>query len=343
MKKILLAILSIAVVFAAFFVFYENPNIVNLQSLFPENSTPTPTPSVTSTPTSTSINTPTLTPSLIPSLTLSPSSTHDELADYALSLINSDRQQNGLQNVTLSSIDSGQLHADNMLKNGYVSHWDINGYKPYMRYTLAGGQGAVAENIAWEGETGNAVGIDVKAALKDMEYSMMYNDSASNWGHRNNILNPFHNEINIGIAYDNHNVYFVEDFEDDYVQWSTLSSSGSQMQMSGTITQTNLTLSQVAIYYDNVSNLTIQQLSSSPYQGSYDSGTSVGIVLPPGWTGQEGITISAQAWSQNGQNFDITFSLSSAFAEDGIGVYTLYLWTDSNSYLTTYSIWNTGS
>jgi len=32
-----------------------------------------------------------------------------------------------------------------------------------------------------------------------------------------------------------------------------------------------------------------------------------------------------------------------AFAQYGNGVYTLYLWTNSNNYLTTYSIWNTGS
>jgi hypothetical protein len=203
-----------------------------------------------------------------------------------------------------------------------------------MRYTLAGGQGAVAENCAWQGETGNIFGINIKSTLKDMEYSMMYNDSTSNWGHRDNILDPFHNEVNIGIAYNHNNVYFVEDFEDNYVQWSTLGSSGSQVQMSGTITQTNLT---------------VQQLSNSPYQDGYDSGTYVGQVLPPAPAGSyysqpaNGIIIIATTWSQTGQNFNITFSLSPAFAQDGNGVYTLYLWTDSNNYLTTYSIWNAGS
>ena len=315
MRKTFFALITIAIIFAAFFVLYENPNIINLHSLLPKTAMPasTQTPSSTSTP-----NPVTNTP-------------YDELVDYDLSLINSDRQQNGLQNVSLGSIDSAQLHADDMLKNGYFSHWDLNGYKPYMRYTIVGGQGAVAENCAWQGETGNTVAIDIKLALKDLEYSMMYDDASSNWGHRDNILNPFHNEVNIGIAYDNNNVYFVEDFEDDYVQWSTLSYSGGQVEMSGTIIQTNLTLSQVAIYYDALGNLTVQQLSNPPYKDSYDSGTYVGEVSPPPPAGSyysqsaSGIIIIAATWSQTGQNFDINFSLPSAFSQDGNGVYTLYL------------------
>ena len=191
-------------------------------------------------------------------------------------MINSDRQANGLQNVTLSSIDSAQLHAEDMLKNGYVSHWDMNGYKPYMRYTLAGGQGAVAENIAWQGETGNSVGIDVESALKDMEYSMMYNDSASNWGHRDNILNPLHNEVSIGIAYDNNNVYFVEDFINDYISWNQLSVNGNEVTMQGTIQTQPSNIKQIGIFYDNPSPLTVNQLEQAPYQDGYDAGTYVG-------------------------------------------------------------------
>ena len=57
-------------------------------------------------------------------------------------------KKNGLTNVTLSAIDSAQLHAENLLDNNYFSHWDLNGYKPYMRYTLAGGSGSVSENCA---------------------------------------------------------------------------------------------------------------------------------------------------------------------------------------------------
>ena len=116
------------------------------------------------------------------------------------------------------------------------------------------------KTCAWQGETGNIVGIDVKSALKDMEYSMMYNDSASNWGHRDNILNPLHNEVSIGIAYDSNNVYFVEDFINDYISWNQLSVNGNEVTMQGTIQNQPSNIQQIDIFYDNPSPLTVNQL-----------------------------------------------------------------------------------
>lgn len=73
---------------------------------------------------------------------------HEELVNYTLSLINSDRNgyvvnpngtinewvmpigENYPQNVSLSSVDSAQQHADDMLENHYFSHWDTQSYKP---------------------------------------------------------------------------------------------------------------------------------------------------------------------------------------------------------------------
>ena len=75
-------------------------------------------------------------------------SQYSELSDFALASINKDRSDFGIGPVTLSSIPSGQQHADSMLYSGYFSHWDTQGYKPYMRFVLLGGKGAVAEIFA---------------------------------------------------------------------------------------------------------------------------------------------------------------------------------------------------
>lgn len=266
---------------------------------------------------------------------------YEELRDYALSLINSNRQSKSLQNVTLSSVDSGQKHADDMLKQGYFSHWDTQGFKPYMRYTMAGGKGAMSENCAWMSSSGTIT--DVAGTLGNLERNMMYDDASSDWGHRDNILNPLHNKVSIGIAYDRNHVYLVQDFEDDYISWSTLSLS-SEVVMDGTMLKTDKPISQVGIYFDNPLFLTIQQVSNPPYQGSYDAGTYVGMVVPPPRTGsqyeqpKEGILIVANAWSQNRQEFQISYDMTMAFAKYGRGVYTLYLWTDSNNCFTSLSI-----
>lgn len=204
-----------------------------------------------------------------------------------------------------------------------------------MRYTLSGGTGFVDENIAWYSTSGS---FDAKEAIKSLEWQMMENDAQSNWGHRDNIVDAFHNKVNIGIAYDSHNLYLVEDFENDHITWSTLNQSGNEMTMDGTITKAGLSISDVAIYYDEIANLTTQQLEHAPYNGSYDQGTLVGLAVPSGLKSQEGITIPAKTWSQTGQDFQIDFDLSPAFAQFGKGVYTLYLTTTSNNYLTSFSV-----
>lgn len=323
-KKTILITLSLAIISIIFFFSYSN-NLFSFQtdsSLSPTNS-PHPTSILP------------LTPSATPNV-----DNQVTLVNYALSLINSDRQAHGLQNVTLSAVNSGQLHAQEMLSNDFFSHWDTNGYKPHMRYTLAGGKGAVSENIAWQGMTGNIFAIDVKTALENLEYSMMYDDASSNWGHRDNILNAFHNKVSIGIAYDSHNVYLVQDFENDYISWSQLSVNSNQVSLQGTIAKQGLTIKNVAIYYDKPLNLTSNQLESSPYDDSYGPGTFVGMALPENWEAIGGITITANTWVQSDNSFQFSFSLEKATVAYGSGVYTLFLMTgeSTDSSLTTFSI-----
>jgi hypothetical protein len=93
------------------------------------------------------------------------------------------------------------------------------------------------------------------------------------------------------------------DVWDDYISWSTLSHSDSEMIMEGTIMQSGLSISNAAIYYDRTANLKTQQLTNAPHSGSYSSGTFVGMAVPSGWKSQEDITITAKTWSQTGQNF----------------------------------------
>lgn len=173
-------------------------------------SSPTPTPA--SMPSQTPLNSESPAHTDLPIPTPSPTSSgfsHDDLVNYALVLINSDRQSNGVANVSLSNVNSAQNHADEMLQNNYTCYWDTNGYKPHMRYTLAGGLGAVSENIASTYTSGGT--IYPFDAIKNLETLIM------NSPQKTNIVYPFHNKVNIGIAFDNNVLYFVEDFENVYV------------------------------------------------------------------------------------------------------------------------------
>ena len=63
-----------------------------------------------------------------------------------LELINIAREDAGVPPVALGDNDAAQLHAESALANCFGSHWGIDGLKPYMRYSLAGGYQSNGEN-----------------------------------------------------------------------------------------------------------------------------------------------------------------------------------------------------
>jgi uncharacterized protein YkwD len=138
-----------------------------------------------------------------------------ELRLLMLDLINQDRAENGLPPVALGMNTAAQEHADDMLANGYISHWGTDGLRPYMRYTLAGGADYEAENVSYACYESGGRGWRLSETLADAEEGLM--DSP---GHRRNILNEWHTHVNIGIAYDRQAIAIVQQFEGDYATFS---------------------------------------------------------------------------------------------------------------------------
>jgi uncharacterized protein YkwD len=265
--------------------------------------------------------------------TLSYPSDYTQLAQYQLSLINQDRAKFGLSPVSLSPIQSGQQHADSMLYFDYFNHWDVQGYKPYMRYTLLSGQEGMEENVAYE-YTVTPYYLTttlVKNALSSLEYQMMYNDSTCcQNGHRTNILESLHNRVSVGIEHDLNHVYLVQDFENYYVNFSQpIVSNSDRVRLVGNVS-TSLPDSQVLIFYDAYPTiLNKTQLSSPPYSGAYDQGTFVGGVVPPCTLTCDSysphITVIASVWTVTTGRLDIEFRLADFVQSHGRGVYTVYL------------------
>jgi uncharacterized protein YkwD len=277
-------------------------------------------------------------------------SNYQTLAEYALSIINENRTSDGLSPVTLSPIPSGQQHADSMLQYGYFSHWDIQGFKPYMRYSLLNGTGYVEENIAYEYTSFPSFVStqSVERVIGDLEWQMMNNDSlCCNNGHRDNILNLYHNRVSIGIAYSSTYVYFVEDFETYLATLSSPITQGVTVTLSGNTSET-LDPSSVQIFYDPTpTNLSASTLTAN-YSMPYNQGTFAGGVVPP-CNGilqpcqrfGQGVTVSASTWQVASNSIDIQFSLSDFISRSGNGVYTVYLVQGQNTspeYLTSISV-----
>ena len=273
------------------------------------------------------------------------------MVNFTLQIINQDRStEGGLAAVSLNPRLAAQQHAYSMLINGYLSHWDTQGLKPYMRYTIAGGNEYVAENVAFIRATGNyRTTAAVEDAIKRLEYEMVYNDAAHNWGHRDNILDPYHTGVSIGIAYDANNVYLVQDFTSGYLNWTTpITISGTGIvTLSGTLSGANGVIGDgiqmVQVFYDTTpSLLNVSQLSASPYDSEYGQGTFVAGVVQQGFEVPQGATVTASQWDASRTSISITFSLGPVIRSNGPGCYTLYIaWQSSSGnqvLLTSYTI-----
>ncbi len=275
------------------------------------------------------------------------------LAAYALTQINADRAANGTGPVTLGYNQAAQQHADSMLYYGYFSHFDTQGYKPYMRYTLLDGRGADFENVAFYAysATHYTSTSAVEDSIKALEHSMVYDDvTCCNNGHRYNILDPLHNVVSIGVAYNATHVYFDEEFENDYISLNfqvTGASSANPyyVTMAGTLMQKVTTPNSIYIAFDPTPSAeTPALLNAGPHE--YSPGTLVGGVLPKsGILGScaqftQGTTVCADKWEFSSPGVDIEFSLGDFIKNYGAGVYTIYLITgsDTNSAITTLSV-----
>lgn len=310
----------------------------------PTVSNPSPSSSPTSTPfpIPTAIYTPAATP-------FNPTSPQLNLMQYMLGLINKDRQSAGVSPVTLSFNAAAQNHAQNMLENKYSAHWDTDGLKPYMRYTLEGGLNFDDENVAYS--TGSN-SVDVKTALQNFEHAMMYDDAASNWSHRDAIISKWQKKVNIGIAYDSKSVALDEEFEGDYLEYfqpPTL--TGNTLSLSGRFKlgniQGNVDLNNVTITFDDLPQpIPASDLMNDSQYHHYSLGPQIGLILPPPPPGQvysnfPANGVIAKQWNtdQSGQ-FSIRADISPILSK-GPGVYTIVLVTiigNDHYNMTNYSI-----
>ena len=185
---------------------------------------------------------------------------------------------------------AAQSHADSALRNCFSSHWGMDGLKPYMRYSRAGGNQSNGEN--GYGLNYCIVASDGFSALGDMlqQIRKAMDRIMSSPGHHDNVLRPQHRKINIGLAYDRYNVVVYQQFEGDYVTYRHLPAiHDGVLTMSGTVRNGPLmkevTDLGVQVYYDpSPYRLTRGQLASTQ---CYSHGLQVASLrrpLEPGWT-----------------------------------------------------------
>ena len=210
-------------------------------------------------------------------------SKHADEKGFMLALINAERAEAGLGLVTLGDNPAAQAHADDMIQNCYFSHWGLDGLKPYMRYSLAGGYQSNAENVSG---LNHCIGPgDGFAAISTYDYiGNIMRGFMDSPGHRDNILDPHHSSVSLGLAWDSHNIAAVQHFEYDYISFhrppgisgGILSLAGTAQNGAGFPSRDDLG---IQVRYDPPPhNLTGGQVARTY---CYDAGTPVALVRPP--------------------------------------------------------------
>ena len=215
-----------------------------------------------------------------------------------LTLINAEREKAGVGAVVLGTNNAAQLHVDASLEHCFSSHWGIDGLKPYMRYSLAGGYQSNGEN---------GIGLDYCIAASDgysalkgirQELQKLMERWMESSGHRRNILDWSHKKVNIGIAWDRYNIKAVQHFEGDYVEYDLLPTIENGILIVSGKAKNGVAFEQdrdlgVQIFYDQPPlQLTRGQISRTY---CYDYGLLVSALrwpLPTGWRyPKDGFTI----------------------------------------------------
>ena len=259
----------------------------------------------------------------------------EELVQHVLNRINKDRADSGLLPVELSPNQAAQIHAEDVFRTKQISHWMTNGEKPYMTYTQYDGEGSVQQNVAIAGFSPEQYEqcvtnvlieceeIEPLSTIDQLQYEMMYNDKeCCNDGHKNNILNPRHTHVSIGIVYDQYYLALVQNFENNY--GLDVEVEDSEIEMSGTLLDGQL--DHIAIYYDEMPTQAVYEQNKDLL--SYSAGELVAVVvkpLPPGYYYEslEGYdVIEADRWIEQRDSVNVGFDLADAVDKDG--TYTLF-------------------
>ena len=283
---------------------------------------------------------------------------------YMLELINQDRKEHGLAVVSFGNNVAPQIHAEELFENGFTGHWGLDGLKPYMRYTLAGGTGVESENV-YGSIAARIPGVrytktPVKESLRKTQEGLMQSP-----GHRENILNPQHEKVNLGIACDDIGCTVVQQFESNFIEFVLLPTIENRLLRFTGATLKGTAYFNADVYYDPLPiPLTANQIRTAY---CYDSGTPILSIREPAPPGSYYSThISERSWpdcreprdtegfeqpirtalpNQNGlvpweyastyvttgNQFDIAVDISDYISEYGDGVYTIVIWGKSNA------------
>lgn len=171
-----------------------------------------------------------------------------------LKQVNAERLAAGLGELQLDELASrvATEHAHEMAERNFLSHWGLDGSKPYERYSFAGGTAAVQENCSAAEDIESISPLRIFDDLSDMHQSML-DESAPHDGHRRTILDPFHTHVGFGAALKGHSLRLDEIYLARYARLDpvlTEAKPGSTIVISGRLLNVRHFLTEIAVFYE---------------------------------------------------------------------------------------------
>lgn len=265
----------------------------------------------------------------------------DQLYNVALDAINDHRTAMGRAPVRLSDNVAAQIHAQDVLEQLTISHYMSNGEKPYMTYSMTGGAGYVAQNVAFGGYDrpwqcgGHAICTKTSPAadIVDHHNGMMFDDAHADWGHRDNILDPYHTHVSIGVAYTDYTLAFVQNFETRRMEGVgpaggpanpiSLDSTG-QITVAGNM-DAGLDVYAIDVYYDPLPSTRTYGIHVDDM--SYSLGEPIAHIYEPhprGYISTGRTIIMADRWDTSAGAVLIEFGAPAHMSKNG--AYTFGVW-----------------
>ena len=319
----------------------------------------TPTPSPTPTPTATPRSRPTATPVPRPTATATPQPQSSgqqltpseilELQRYAVELVNKDRAAHGLSPVTLGMNEAAQLHAEDMLEHDYKGHWWADGRDPTQVYSEKGGTSYAQENTnVW----GCSFPTNCRLAPPRDAVVRLQQTLMGSPGHRRNILDPAHQTLNIGIAYNGWRYTFAQIFGGGAAEVDaplSLSSSGV-LTLSLVKRETGVRIHSPASVYYTPPNAPLTPSQIDLLNGGAcingvgfvgKCGNPVALIIEPAGPNASYSNLSpsyvvANRWNETSGAFSFTAPLGSRATKSGI--YTVVVFRDNDDVLIKLSV-----
>jgi uncharacterized protein YkwD len=174
--------------------------------------------------------------------------------EQLLNLVNEERAAASVSALKLDDLASrvAKAHAVEMAQNAFLSHWGLNGFKPYHRYSFAGGTEATEENDSQAEHDGPVNAEDIASDLILMHRSM-YEEKPPHDGHRQTMLAPQHTHVGFGIGVEGSHVRLCELYVARYVaidRYPTTQKPGSSFLLSGQVLDPRYTVQGIDVCYE---------------------------------------------------------------------------------------------